>query len=42
MINKLEDLWKENIHAEFQDLEKPGVDDARQRKLFSGCFVFFC
>ena len=26
-INKLEDLWKENIHAEFQDLEKPGVDE---------------
>ena len=26
-INKLEDLWKENIDAEFQDLEKPGVDE---------------
>ena len=26
-INKLEDLWKENIDAVFQDLEKPGVDE---------------
>jgi len=26
-INKLEDLWKENIDAGFQDLEKPGVDE---------------
>jgi len=26
-INKLEDLWKENADAEFQDLEKPGVDE---------------
>ena len=26
-INKLEDLWKENIDAEFTDLEKPGVDE---------------
>ena len=26
-INKLEDLWKENIEAKFQDLEKPGVDE---------------
>ncbi|XP_065365805.1 regulator of nonsense transcripts 1 homolog [Calliphora vicina] len=25
-INKLEELWKENIEATFQDLEKPGVD----------------
>jgi len=26
-INKLEDLWKENADAGFQDLEKPGVDE---------------
>ena len=26
-INKLEDLWKENIDAEFQGLKKPGVDE---------------
>ena len=26
-INKLEDLWKENVDAGFQDLEKPGVDE---------------
>ncbi|XP_067642224.1 regulator of nonsense transcripts 1 homolog isoform X1 [Eurosta solidaginis] len=25
-INKLEELWKENIDATFQDLEKPGID----------------
>ncbi|XP_055910009.1 regulator of nonsense transcripts 1 homolog [Eupeodes corollae] len=25
-INKLEELWKENIEATFQDLEKPGID----------------
>ncbi|XP_068154504.1 regulator of nonsense transcripts 1 homolog [Drosophila tropicalis] len=25
-INKLEELWKENIEATFQDLEKPGND----------------
>ena len=32
-INKLEDLWKENIDAEFQDLEKPGVDEDPQQVL---------
>ena len=26
-INKLEDLWKENVDAGFHDLEKPGVDE---------------
>ena len=25
-INKLEDLWKENVEASFYDLEKPGID----------------
>lgn len=25
-ISKLEELWKENIDATFQDLEKPGID----------------
>lgn len=25
-INKLEELWKENIDATFQDLERPGID----------------
>lgn len=25
-INKLEELWKENVEATFQDLEKPGID----------------
>lgn len=25
-INKLEDLWKENVQASFYDLEKPGID----------------
>ncbi|XP_038115156.1 regulator of nonsense transcripts 1 homolog [Culex quinquefasciatus] len=25
-INKLEELWKENVDATFQDLEKPGID----------------
>lgn len=25
-MNKLEELWKENIEATFQDLEKPGID----------------
>uniref|UniRef100_A0A6M2DNA6 DNA helicase n=1 Tax=Xenopsylla cheopis TaxID=163159 RepID=A0A6M2DNA6_XENCH len=26
-INKLEELWKDNVEATFQDLEKPGVDE---------------
>ena len=26
-INKLEELWKENLDATFQDLEKPGIDE---------------
>ena len=26
-INKLEELWKDNVDATFQDLEKPGVDE---------------
>lgn len=26
-INKLEDMWKENVEANFQDLEKPGVGE---------------
>lgn len=26
-INKLEELWKENVEATFQDLEKPGIDN---------------
>lgn len=26
-INKLEELWKENVDATFQDLEKPSVDE---------------
>lgn len=25
-INKLEELWKENVEASIADLEKPGVD----------------
>nr|CAI5854297.1 unnamed protein product [Callosobruchus analis] len=32
-INKLEELWKENIDATFQDLEKPGVDEEPQQVL---------
>jgi len=32
-INKLEDLWKVNVDAEFQDLEKPGVDEDPQQVL---------
>lgn len=30
-INKLEELWKENVDATFQDLEKPGVDEEPQQ-----------
>jgi len=30
---KLEDLWKDNVDAEFQDLEKPGVDEDPQAVL---------
>jgi len=26
-INRLEELWKDNVEANFQDLEKPGVDE---------------
>uniref|UniRef100_A0A2M4A3L2 DNA helicase n=1 Tax=Anopheles triannulatus TaxID=58253 RepID=A0A2M4A3L2_9DIPT len=29
-INKLEELWKENVDATFQDLEKPGIDKEPQ------------
>lgn len=32
-INKLEELWKENVDATFQDLEKPGVDEEPQQVL---------
>lgn len=30
-INKLEELWKENVDATFQDLERPGVDEEPQQ-----------
>lgn len=30
-INKLEELWKDNVDATFQDLEKPGVDEEPQQ-----------
>lgn len=29
-INKIEELWKTNPDATFEDLEKPGVDDEPQ------------
>lgn len=32
-INKLEELWKEDQEATFQDLEKPGVDEEPQQVL---------
>lgn len=32
-INKLEELWKDNVDATFQDLEKPGVDEEPQQVL---------
>nr|CAD7443654.1 unnamed protein product [Timema bartmani] len=32
-INKLEELWKDNSDATFQDLEKPGVDEEPQQVL---------
>jgi regulator of nonsense transcripts 1 len=32
-INKLEELWKDNADATFQDLEKPGVDEEPQQVL---------
>lgn len=33
-INKLEELWKENVDATFQDLEKPGIDKEPAQVLF--------
>lgn len=30
-INRLEELWKENVDATFQDLERPGVDEEPQQ-----------
>lgn len=30
-INKLEELWKDNVDATFQDLERPGVDEEPQQ-----------
>ncbi|CAG0894471.1 unnamed protein product [Darwinula stevensoni] len=32
-IARLEELWKENVDATFQDLEKPGVDEEPQQVL---------
>lgn len=32
-ITKLEDLWRDNVEATFQDLEKPGVDEEPQQVL---------
>ena len=32
-INKLEELFKENVDATFQDIEKPGVDEEQQQVL---------
>ncbi|XP_067635011.1 regulator of nonsense transcripts 1 homolog [Eurosta solidaginis] len=32
-INKLEELWNENIDATFQDLEKPGIDTETSQML---------
>ena len=32
-INRLEEMWKENVDASFQDLEKPGVDEEPQQVL---------
>ncbi|KAI1296879.1 Regulator of nonsense transcripts 1 [Halotydeus destructor] len=32
-INKLEELWKDNVEATFLDLEKPGVDEEPQQVL---------
>ncbi|UYV80578.1 UPF1 [Cordylochernes scorpioides] len=32
-INRLEELWKDNVEATFQDLEKPGVDEEPQQVL---------
>lgn len=30
---KLEELWKDNVDASFQDLERPGVDEEPQQVL---------
>lgn len=32
-IAKLEELWRDNADATFQDLEKPGVDEEPQQVL---------
>ncbi|XP_028967713.1 regulator of nonsense transcripts 1 [Galendromus occidentalis] len=32
-MGKLEELWKENVDATFQDLERPGVDEEPQQVL---------
>ena len=32
-INKMEELWKENPDAAWEDLEKPGVDEEPQQVL---------
>lgn len=44
-INKLEELWKENVDATFQDLEKPGVDEEPQQVSTTrspGLSIFIC
>lgn len=41
-INKLEELWKENASATFDDLERPGVDEEPQQVClrYVLCFIF--
>lgn len=42
-INKLEELWKENASATFDDLERPGVDEEPQQVClrFVSAAIFF-
>lgn len=39
-INKLEELWKENADATYQDLEKPGVDEEPQQVLLRYLYTY--
>jgi regulator of nonsense transcripts 1 len=40
-INKLEELWKDNVDATFQDLERPGVDEEPQQVHLPVSYVNF-
>lgn len=39
-IGRLEELWRDNVDATFQDLEKPGVDEEPHQVLLRFVLLF--